>query len=145
MVSSLPGFHTIESQEKTYSFTFTDEDQEADLPQGHMVGQGLNWNLNIPSTELGPGALVQGNRELRSSLGGWRWKKAKRKTGGPAASPTSPASSPTLVGPSVRRAAAVLYHLPEAPVWGQAVPERSPDGDCCRACTGVGKRGSPAT
>lgn len=52
------------------------------------------------------------------------WKKAKRKTGGPAASPTSPGSSPGSGGaPQAGRAEAVLYR-PEAPVWGQAVPER---------------------
>ena len=51
-------------------------------------------------------------------------EKAKRKTGGPAASPISPGFSPGSGGAAqARRAEAVLY-LPEAPVWGQAVQER---------------------
>lgn len=72
---------------------------------------------------------------------GGRWKKAKRKTGGPAASPTSPASSPGSGGaPQARRAEAVLY-LPEAPVWAQAVPERGAQmGILLQGDLGWGKR-----
>lgn len=105
-------------------------------------------NLNIPSTELGPGAWFRGTG-AEVPLGGWEVEESLkgRQRNGPAASPTSPASSPGPGGaPQARRAAAVLYSARGTLSGARLCSERGAQmGILLRGRTSVGKEAAQRT